>query len=157
MKLIKAPNNDRIIREMFSAQARVFVAGGISNCPDWQEEFTDKFTEYGDHLVMYNPRRNDFDITNPNMSSEQIEWEYGRIDESNHMVFWFPEETLCPITLFELGVASQNCHVLYVGCHPNYARKFDVVKQLSLSRPYVKVVFSLDELAQQLKDSLDIY
>jgi hypothetical protein len=157
MKLITAPDQTLILKKRFEAHEIVFVAGGISNCSDWQAEFIQKFEDEGNYLTMINPRRHDFDITNPNMSAEQIEWEYKRIQESHIMTFWFPHETLCPITLYELGAAAHSNKTLFVGCHPDYQRKFDVVKQLSLVRPEIQVVFSLDELAGQLKYYLSEY
>lgn len=156
MKVITSPDNIDTPPKTFG-RYDVFLAGGISNCPNWQKEFIEKFEMYNDGLVLINPRREDFDITNPNMSGEQIEWEYNRIGDSNVMIFWFPKETLCPITLYELGVASRDKSTIFVGCHPEYQRKFDVEKQLTLCRPDVKVVFSLENLAEQLKDYIDEY
>lgn len=143
MKLITSPDTSKI-QEEFSY--KIFLAGGISGCPDWQTEFIKNFKDVDDSVILVNPRRIDFDINNPSMSGEQIKWEFDRIEESDAMIFWFPEETLCPITLYELGVATKNKSRLYVGCHPNYKRKFDVVTQLSLCRPDVNVVFSLNDL-----------
>jgi hypothetical protein len=157
MRLITAPDKTIILKRRFEAKEYVFVAGGISNCHDWQAEFIKHFENEGDYLTLINPRRYDFDITNPSMSEEQIEWEYKRIQESEIMVFWFPHETLCPITLYELGAAVHSNKVLFVGCHPEYKRKFDVVKQLSLVRPEIKVCFSVDDLAGQLKYYLSEY
>ena len=157
MRLITAPNNERIIKTRNNTQNLVFIAGGISDCPDWQSEFISHFSGYSDSLVMFNPRRKDFDITNSDIAREQIEWEYSRIDESNVMMFWFPEETLCPITLYELGVATREIDYLFVGCHPNYKRKFDVITQLGLVRPDVDVVFTIEDLVGQFKYQLGEY
>ena len=41
--------------------------------------------------------------------------------------------------------------VLFVGCDPNYARKQDVVIQTALSRPEIEVVFSIEELSDQIR------
>lgn len=138
----------------------VFLAGGISNCRNWQEEMVPLFkavmsaskpdTLNGFKLVLINPRRADFDITDPNMSAEQIEWEHDHLKRSSVTLFWFPPETLCPITLYELGVAAANGRKIFVGCDPAYQRKFDVIKQLSLIRPEVEVVFTLDDLVEQV-------
>jgi hypothetical protein len=67
-------------------------------------------------------------------------------------LFSFLRTVTSPITLYELGKYTSTCRYVFVGCHPNYARKFDVVKQLSLSRPDINVVFSLDDLANQIKN-----
>jgi len=144
MKLITAPNHYRSDQEI-----SLFLGGGITNCPDWQSEMIERLsnTDY----VLYNPRRENFDISNPEESDIQIEWEYRYLNYSTAIMFWFPEETLCPITLYELGKYTSTCRYVFVGCHPNYARKFDVVKQLELSRPDIKVVFDIEDLANQVK------
>jgi len=144
MKLITAPNHYRSDQEI-----SLFLGGGITNCPDWQSEMIERLsnTDY----VLYNPRRENFDISNPEESDIQIEWEYRYLNYSTAIMFWFPEETLCPITLYELGKYTSTCRYVFVGCHPNYARKFDVVKQLELSRPDIKVVFDIEALANQVK------
>jgi hypothetical protein len=54
-------------------------------------------------------------------------------------VFYFAQETLCPITLFELGAAlERNIYVtikqdIIVYCEPEYSRKFDVELQTKLA------------------------
>ena len=41
---------------------------------------------------------------------------------------------------------------LYVGVHPQYARRTDVEIQTSLVRPEVKIVYSLEALAKQVQN-----
>lgn len=41
---------------------------------------------------------------------------------------------------------------LYVGVHPQYARRTDVEIQTSLVRPEVKIVYSLEALAEQVQN-----
>lgn len=126
----------------------LFLAGGISNCPDWQKEILSYFESTD--MVIANPRR-EFYATDT-YAQEQIAWEYDALHKSVMVSFWFPEETLCPITLFELGVFTQRKDIhLVVGTHPNYGRKLDVVEQLKLARPEVKVVHSLEDLVFQIK------
>lgn len=127
----------------------VFMAGGISNCHDWQQEYIEKTKDVD--AIFINPRRYDFDITDPNQSEIQIEWEHSYLEVSDIVSFWFPSETLCPITLFELGKMSQSSKTIIVGTHPEYARKYDVIKQLSLIDPTIKVVHTLDDLIYNVK------
>lgn len=131
----------------------VFIAGGISNCPDWQSEMVRRINidlKLDDEVVVINPRRKDFDILDPEMTVVQIEWEHEHLDNADVIMFWFPFHTLCPITLYELGVYAARGTKLIVGCHPAYAREVDVRKQLSLIRPDITVhdnwVPMLDEL-----------
>lgn len=133
---------------------RIFLGGGISNCGNWQREMIQRFKSFDDSLILINPRRADFDITNPDMSSEQIEWEYDHLHRSSAVLFWFPYETLCPITLYELGVHAAAGTKIFVGCHPGYQRKFDVEKQLSLVRPDVAVHDNFADLVSDISDWL---
>lgn len=109
----------------------VFLAGGISNCPDWQKDFVDylTFLDKDINLTIINPRRNIFDISNNKLTKEQIAWEYKHLQFCDIKVFWFPKETLCPITLFELGRHCNTKH-LYVGCDGSYARRLDIFYQM---------------------------
>lgn len=138
-----------------SSVIKVFVAGGISKCPDWQRQFLDHFKYHG-QVAFYNPRREDFDINNTDMSAEQIEWEYIHLNEADLIVFWFPEETVCPITLLELGKALGQKKDIVVGTHPNYERRFDVIHQISMTGLDIpEVVDNIEDLVKLTKDAFD--
>jgi len=80
---------------------------------------------------------------------DQVRWEYNHfkvVERAEGLFFfWFPPETLCPITLFELGKFIRQDHLI-VGCDPGYKRRFDVKEQLKLERPDVTVFDSLDAM-----------
>lgn len=131
---------------------KLFLAGGISNCADWQSEMVSLLANT--HYTIYNPRRKNFGLTD---SRPQIEWEFKYLARANHILFWFPKETVCPITLFEYGKALGSYrdmdgmyHRLYVGCHPDYSRKIDLEIQTELVDESIKIASSLEELAEQL-------
>jgi len=146
MRYVKCPENFYPGFNEFS----LFMAGGISNTSDWQAIFKSLLLSES-NLVLINPRREKFDVNDPDASDLQIEWEHMHIERAQGISFWFSPETLCPITLFELGkVAAGVRKLLFVGTHPQYKRKYDVVKQLKLIRPEVQVVESLVDLAQQV-------
>lgn len=127
-------------------KAHVFLAGGISNCPDWQSEAEIMLSTYTG--VAFNPRRpGELD---PAQAEEQIEWEFKALEVSETVLFWFPKETLCPITLFELGVWSHSSKKIYVGAEPEYSRRIDVVKQMQLARPEITVYASLEETVAKM-------
>lgn len=87
----------------------------------------------------------------PNTADAQIRWEHHHLNTASAILFWFPCETLCPIVLYELGAWSyRNIKPLFVGTHPDYQRRQDVVIQTHLVRPEITVVFSLDDLAEQV-------
>lgn len=123
----------------------LFLGGGITGCPDWQSDFIWYMSDVPD-LVLINPRRASFDVNDPAATPFQIKWEYEHIKMSAAVLFWFPCETLCPITLYELGVAAALNRNIFVGCHPKYARAQDVKEQLALIRPDVHVYDSLAAL-----------
>ena len=148
MKVLVAPVYDLFQRGEFS----LFLGGGITDCPDWQAEIIELIQsripeKISSRVVLFNPRRADFDVTNPNESERQIDWEYSHLVCADVVLFWFPKETLCPITLFELGKMLGSGRRIVVGCHPEYKRKFDVEYQISLEHPEFKVASSLEELA----------
>lgn len=132
----------------------IFMAGGITNCPNWQQEM--KLLLGGPDLMLLNPRRADFPIGDPSAAEAQIKWEYQMLRMAGAIMFWFPKETLCPIVLYELGAWSKaNIGVkskrIFVGVHPEYARRQDVEIQTALARPKVRIVYSLKDMAMQIR------
>jgi len=126
----------------------LFLAGGITDCPDWQYEISMALRD-SDWIVL-NPRRYEFPIHDPNASQFQIRWEFDHLRKASAILFWFPCETLCPIVLYELGAWSMTTKPLFVGVHPEYKRIQDVKIQTRLVRPDVQVVYSLEALAKQV-------
>lgn len=135
-----------------SGRKSLFLAGGITGCPDWQQEMR-KLLELTD-LVLLNPRRKNFPIEKKGAAFDQICWEYAALKFADSISFWFPQETICPIVLYELGAWSMTKKPIFVGVHPEYARRQDVNMQTRLSRPEVEIVDSLSALASQIKKSL---
>ena len=133
----------------FDGQGKaIFCAGGISNCPDWQSQIVELLKP--SPWIILNPRRANFSIDNPDAAQQQIAWEYRHLRLASAILFWFPQETLCPITLYELGAWSMTDKLLFVGVHPNYPRRQDVEIQTGLVRPEIEIVYSLEELAEQI-------
>ena len=144
MRYVEAPDTGENLPPGFS----VFLAGGISGCPDWQKEFADKLRDTD--LIVYNPRQANFPMGDKEAGLRQIKWEAHYLEKASCIIFWFPMETVCPIVLFELGSWSMTDKQIFVGCHPDYSRRFDVETQLAIRRPDVKVVYDLKCLADQL-------
>lgn len=154
MRLITCPNTYNLTK----GEVSIFLAGGITNCPDWQKEMAKRFEEFGDNVVLINPRRTTFDTSKVGESAFQIEWEYHHIHKNSSIVlFWFPWHTMCPITLYELGTlaATSNGPLVFVGCHPAYARKFDVEHQLSLIAPHIQVRDNFTDLVSDVKQAIN--
>ena len=148
IRYIEAPE---VIRKGYDEFA-LMMAGGITNCRHWQNELVGYLTCENFRGLLMNPRRNHFVMT-PETEQEQIEWEWNAFRIADAVSFWFSSETLCPISLLELGKVMTNRHVhLFVGCDPEYGRKRDVMIQLSLERPEIKVVYNLKELSKQIME-----
>lgn len=125
--------------------ASIFLAGGITGCPNWQMEIVELLK--GTRLTLLNPRRESFPIHDPGAAREQITWEHNHLRRASAILFWFPHETICPIVLYELGAWSMTDKPIFVGVHPDYKRRPDVEIQTQLARPDVGVVYSLEDLA----------
>jgi hypothetical protein len=132
-------------------ERRLFLAGGITGAPLWQNEFCDLIADTD--LVVFDPRREGFDVRQKDINREQIGWEFRHLNMADAISFWFPYPALCAISLFELGAwANNDVYVkIYVGVDPQYIRREDVEIQLSLYRPEIKIAYSLRELADQIK------
>jgi hypothetical protein len=140
MKYIECPE------EYFGNEPSLFIAGGISNCPDWQKYFAELLKN--EKIVLLNPRRTIFPKDN---DEKQIDWEFRHLNKADAISFWFPKETICPITLYELGRSLMTGKHIFVGVHPEYSRKKDIEIQTRHIRPEIKVVYSLEDVAEQIK------
>ena len=142
MKYIEAP------LDYTNLPNSLFLAGGITDCPDWQQEMVELLSDTD--LTILNPRRANFPIYDPNAALEQIAWEHNALRDVGSISFWFPKETICPIVLYELGAWSMTSKPIFVGVHPEYKRRQDVEIQTRLVRPGIEIVLSLTELADQV-------
>lgn len=126
----------------------LFLAGGISRCPDWQQEMIRLLgaAPTPEGFTIFNPRRLDFPIGNPEAAREQIHWEYYHLLIADLISFWFPKESICPIALYELGRWAALMKRIFVGADPEYPRRLDIEVQLDLARPGLRIQRSLDEL-----------
>jgi len=146
--IIEAPN------EIYSLEnnqnVKIFLAGGIRNCPDWQKEMIEKLKDFP-NITLYNPRRENFPIEDPKAAEEQITWEYNHLMISNIIIFWFSRGSLNPIVLFELGkYGLSSDRPILIGIDAEYERKQDVIIQTQLARPEVTIFDSLDQIVEKL-------
>lgn len=123
---------------------KVFLAGGISGCPDWQSEVIKRLKcefiggwEFGDPgIVIYNPRRENFDVNDISETDKQIEWEFNAINRSDIFSMYFCKDTLQPICMYELGRAVERFKHnkgLIISIESGYARTDDVLIQTELA------------------------
>lgn len=131
-----------------------FLAGGITNCPDWQKDVIEELNKiFGlEDLVIFNPRRENFPIGDPNASFEQITWEFDRLQIMNiFSMFFCAGDSDQPICMYELGRNLMTMLVKYpkdytkrlvISCENGYKRKQDVEIQTKLATGEDLVTFS---------------
>lgn len=145
MKVVTAPKE----YTPFDSEISVFLAGGITNCSNWQEDIINRLREslYADRLssglIVYNPRRENFPIDNPNAAYEQIEWEYNQLSNMDIFSMYFCEgDSDQPICMYELGryIAKMQSSFpidwerrIIISVEQGYKRKQDVLVQTSLA------------------------
>ncbi len=143
-------------------EVRLFLGGAIAmgKAPLWQNDFVQMMS--GVEGCVFNPRRKDYDFNDPTLPRKQIQWEHDHWMIATHRLFWFAKESICPITLLELGrwmqidqgsdetIGTQLDH-LFVGMDPEYEKRVDVEIQLELEhRQDVTIVYTLADLANQV-------
>lgn len=141
----------------------VFMCGGITNCPDWQQDFV-KLMEPQSRGTLFNPRRADFPIGDPNAAKEQITWEFNALNGAHMYIFWFSDATIQPIVLFELGArlaerrkdrySGRVASTILIGIEEGYTREQDVRIQTELVDPAIPIVRTLEELAGLLHEEV---
>jgi hypothetical protein len=82
-----------------------FLAGGITNCQEWQDLIISKLKNEDDNLIIFNPRRKKFPINDPTASFEQIKWEFDYLEQCDIFSMYFDstEKSDQPICFYELG------------------------------------------------------
>lgn len=126
----------------------VFLAGGITNCPEWQDKVIEllKAKLDTDKLVVFNPRRKDFPIGVPSASFGQIKWEFKQLEKMDIFSMYFcGGDSDQPICMYELGrniVRMQNHFPadwgrrIVISVEEGYKRKEDVIVQTHLATEY---------------------
>lgn len=119
----------------------VFLAGGITNCKEWQKEVIENL-EYED-VSLFNPRQEHFDVSDKTASYKQILWEFERLEEMNIFSMYFCNDNSDqPICMYELGrniIRIQNRFPsdwekrIVISVEDGYRRKSDVFIQTELA------------------------
>jgi len=160
MRYIEAPESFKIDYDIENERyvigddnnKSIFLAGGITGCPDWQTEMVERLSDVA--LTILNPRRKNFPIDDPDEGIIQITWEYNALKLADFILFWFCKATLCPIVLYELGAWSMTDKPIFIGIEPGYKRENDVRIQTRLARSSVPIVNNLDDLELLIKGSI---
>ena len=128
-------------------EVSVFLAGGITNCPDWQKDIINKiqtdYTNLDDKLVIFNPRRENFPIGDKSSSYKQIEWEFNALEKADIFSMYFTSGISDqPICMYELGRYISRMQAKYpvdwkyriiISVEDGYKRKEDVLIQTRLA------------------------
>jgi len=144
--------------ETTSKGIRLFIAGGISNCPQWQNELIERLQnderikeenyEEGEepvNIIIFNPRCKEIPEEKP-----QVTWEFNKLKSSDIISFWFSEGSMNPITLFEYGRYLDSKKKIIVGCHPDYPRKSNVIIQTELENPKITINENFEDFYNEL-------
>lgn len=155
----------------------VFLAGGITDCRNWQEAVIEGLeqsvdSEYQEKTALLNPRRkffpenksaraapSDYNI----IGKEQIAWEYNALNRADIFSVWFERGVSSqPIALYELGrqvalrFTDDRIDSIVIGAHQDYRRFFDVYEQMknvSLSLA-VKISYELTEHIDRITNAV---
>ena len=107
---IQSPNE--YIPEEKKDKILIFLAGGITNCSDWQKslienlQLTLKEKEYFSNLIFINPRRkSSIFFKNEEEIIKQIKWEFKYLNKCDLFTMFFDNSKLSdqPICFYELG------------------------------------------------------
>lgn len=164
MKVITAP-------EVYKREAddiTVFLAGGINKCWEWQDEVIKELDKINaKNLVVFNPRRKDFPIDDPNAAEEQINWEFNMLEQCDIFSMYFCEgESDQPICMYELGrniCRMQmrfpiNCHRrIIISLEDNYKRRQDVMIQTRLALGLNANIFINKNIDDHIRDIIGAY
>lgn len=124
---------------------KVFLAGGIQKCSEWQKDIISRLEKLGTDKVVYvfNPRRENFPIHDPNASQEQITWEFEALEDCSIFSMYFDNtESAQPICFYELGRNIERMKQKYpddwqrriiISCDEGFSRHQDVVIQTDLA------------------------
>lgn len=122
----------------------VFLAGGITNCSEWQKKVIEYFKDKDYDYIICNPRRNSFPIHNPNASYSQIKWEFDCLERCGIFTMYFDKSDKSdqPICFYELGRNICRLQERYpdtwynrmiITCHKDFKRIIDVQTQVGLA------------------------
>lgn len=126
---------------------RVFLAGGITDCADWQSTVVSSFEADKDfkdkNIILYNPRRENWNMSmnSKTEAQRQIEWEFKRLEKMDifSMYFAASQTSVGPICLYELGRYVCRMQMRFpqdwqlriiVDIESGYLRENDVLEQL---------------------------
>lgn len=155
MRVVTAPDS----LEVSPKEISVFLAGGIQKTEDWQKIVIKELYKIykNEPIVLFNPRRDNFPIHDPNAAFQQIKWEYDALNIVDIFSMFFAKgDTDEPICQYEYGKHLERRYVnddldrLVVSSEPEYRRYQDVIIQTQLVSPKIYVGKSIVEHVNSL-------
>lgn len=142
-------------------EPRIFLAGSITGARNWQQDIAEGLKDLD--CTVINPRRKNFPMNDLEAGREQIQWEFNKIwNDTDIISFWFSNETLAPITLFELGTQlvrvkedPELLQDIIIGCHLDYKRRFDVIEQTKLFIGQQYISTSVEDQIFRIREAVE--
>lgn len=154
MKLYKAPQATPPLKEN---EFSIFLAGSIDmgTAENWQNRLEKDLADF-DSIVIYNPRRDDWDsswVQDPTPGTkfhEQVTWELDHIEKADLVVVYFADDSKSPITLLELGLIAPNAYQgVAIYCSPKFYRYGNV--KVVADRFFVPLYNEYEDLLNHIK------
>ena len=129
----------------------IFLAGGITNCPDWQgevikhikDDIVTTLKQEMTYMVLVNPRHEKFNAEDKSATRNQIGWEFKWLERADILsILYSDSESVQPIALYELGRNIVRMQMKFpadwrdriiISVDENYKRKEDVIVQTELA------------------------
>lgn len=147
MQILQAPDNG-----LRSQGPHIFLAGGITNCPNWQDDVIEELKKlepiYGvlEFAQVINPRNKDFDVNDKDASLKQIKWEHYYLNKCEIISYFFcNSESVQPITLYELGRYRRRGKDQIITVEMGYKRMEDVIIQSALDKEEVQIYSTYED------------
>lgn len=126
---------------------KVFLGGGITKCHFWQKDVLQKLYNIGEEtvskLIVFNPRREQFDAADPRPAEDQIKWEHHFLMKCDIFSMYFcNSESVQPICMYELGRYIEVMkhrfpdsweRRIVISIEKGYSRENDVIVQTGLA------------------------
>ena len=143
-----------------NCEVSVFLAGGITNCPNWQKKVIEGLSDTD--ITVLNPRRENFPIHDPNASNEQIKWEFDALESASIFSMYFADaDSDQPICMYELGRNLMRIQMRFpkdwkkrivITADSKYRRYSDVVIQTGLATDNAITIYNtLNEHIEAIK------
>lgn len=155
-QIVKAPGKFILNQHNIS----MFLAGSIDmgSAEDWQTRLS-KDLQGNDNLVLFNPRRDDWDsswVQDPTPGTqfhEQVTWELDHLQKADIVAIYFADGSQSPITLLEFGMFAQKYRSVVIYCTPEFYRYGNV--KIVADRFDIPVCSTYEEFKDQLQKKVE--